>query len=445
MHLLLPALAGIYISQTLLTALTTQALPALLRDAGASLQVAGLAALWWLPWGFKFLWAPWVERLRLPPGRRERRSKALLLGTQWSLAALLLALGAAGVASSGRVLTLAGGAWMLAALLLAAFVASAGDVACDGFAIDQLARRQRGWGNAVQVGGSYVGAMLGGGGFLLAAQAVGWPQALLGAAAAMALFSLPMLAVREPPRPWPQDTAEDAASGSASNAASATAGNAAGHAPAAHRPGLLHALRRPAIWQGLGRVALCMAGLRLTMGLLAPLLLDAGVGMQRLGWLLGSFSLLAGLAGTLAGGVLARLAPGWRAAQLALAALAAVLAALAGSAALAIHPEAPAGFAGLWPFSAFASVDVLAALVALFFAAAGCLWVALYAALMEAASPLQPGVDFTLFQSADALLAATGGMAGGWLAQQAGYGACLGGAALLAAAGAWVLAGRERR
>ena len=44
MHLLLPALAGIYISQTLLTALTTQALPALLRDAGASLQVAAQLA-----------------------------------------------------------------------------------------------------------------------------------------------------------------------------------------------------------------------------------------------------------------------------------------------------------------------------------------------------------------------------------------------------------------
>ena len=38
LHLLLPAIAGIYISQTLLTAMTTQALPALLREAGASLQ-----------------------------------------------------------------------------------------------------------------------------------------------------------------------------------------------------------------------------------------------------------------------------------------------------------------------------------------------------------------------------------------------------------------------
>lgn len=55
LHLLLPAIAGIYISQTLLTAMTTQALPALLREAGASLQAVGLTALWWLPWGLKFV------------------------------------------------------------------------------------------------------------------------------------------------------------------------------------------------------------------------------------------------------------------------------------------------------------------------------------------------------------------------------------------------------
>ena len=47
---------------------------------------------------------------------------------------------------------------------------------------------------------------------------------------------------------------------------------------------------------------------------------------------------------------------------------------------------------------------------------------------MQAASPLQPGVDFSLFQSADALVA----VAGGWLAQRGGYGLCLAGAWLLA-------------
>lgn len=199
--------------------------------------------------------------------------------------------------------------------------------------------------------------------------------------------------------------------------------------PAAHRPGLLHALRRPAVRQGLWRVALCMAGLRLAMGLPGPLLLDAGMKLERLGWVLGAFSLLAGLAGALAGGWLTRLAPGWRAAQLALAALAAVLAAFS-----AVLPAAlPASLA----------VTALTVFTGLLFATAGCLWVALYSALMEAASPLQPGVDFTLFQSADALIAAAGGLAAGWLAQRMGYGACLASAALLCAGGAWALAGRE--
>jgi MFS transporter (putative signal transducer) len=58
----LPAIAGIYVSQTVITALTTQALPSLLRGTGASLQLIGLTALLWVPWGLRFLWAPIVER-----------------------------------------------------------------------------------------------------------------------------------------------------------------------------------------------------------------------------------------------------------------------------------------------------------------------------------------------------------------------------------------------
>ena len=117
--------------------------------------------------------------------------------------------------------------------------------------------------------------------------------------------------------------------------------------------------------------------------------------------------------------------PGWRAVWLALAAQAALLAALAALATAApAHPALLPGLTGL---------------MGLFFASAGCLWVALYAVLMQAASPLQPGVDFSLFQSADALVA----VAGGWLAQRGGYGLCLAGASLLAAAGAWLLARQD--
>jgi len=382
----LPAILGIYISQTLLTAITTQSLPSLLREAGASLQMAGLAALWWLPWGFKFLWAPMVERWRLPANGLQRRSRTLLLAGQWLLAGILLLMG---LASLGGGLALqTHGTWILAALLAAALLASTTDIACDGFTVDQLASRQRGWGNVAQVGGNYLGAMLGGGGFLLVVSYAGWPQALLTTGVVILLLTLPVLAIHEPPR------CQEQASG--------------------HRPSLSHALRRPQVVQGLLLLLLGSIGVRLTLGMLGPLLLDHGVSMEKLGWLFGTFSVFAGVTGAFLGGVLVRHAPGWRAVWLAVGLEACVLIALAVASAATEVPQ-----------------PVLVALVGLMFGVMGCAWVALYSALMGISSPLQAGVDFTLFQSADALLAAVSGVAGGWLAGQWGYEACFGLAAVL--------------
>lgn len=383
----LPAIAGIYISQTIITALTTQALPSLMRDAGASLQVAGLTALLWIPWGIRFMWAPTVERWRLPAGQLRRRSRTLIIGGQVLIAAILLALGL--IALSGH-LSLAGHAgWILVGLLVAALVAATTDVASDAFTVEQLASRQRGWGNVAQVGGSYVGAMLGAGGVLLVAGSVGWPQALMAAALAVVLLSLPMLLLREPPR---------------SEALAVS-----------HRPSLMHALRRPEIRNGLLLLLLSSVGIRLTLGMFGPFMLDRSMTLEQLGWLFGSLHIGAGLSGAVLGGLLVRFAPGWRAVWIAVGLKALVLAALT--------LAAPT-----------ASLTVLMVLVGLMFAVLGFVWVALYSALMGLASPLQSGVDFTLFQSADALLAVAGGVAGGWLSQHLGYEVCFG----LAAASAVV-------
>ncbi|VUZ23606.1 Uncharacterised protein [uncultured Comamonas sp.] len=383
----LPAIAGIYISQTIITALTTQALPSLLRDAGASLQVAGLTALLWIPWGLRFLWAPAVERWRLPAGQLTRHSRTLVLTGQWLIAAVLLLLG---LAALGGVLSLSGHAgWILGGLLLAALVAATTDVASDGFTVEQLASQQRGWGNVAQVGGSYVGAMLGAGGFLLVAGSAGWPWALMAASLAVLLLSIPMLLLREPPR----DRA----------------------LAVGHRPGLMHALRRPEIRIGLVLMLLSSVGVRLTLGMFGPFLLDKGLSLEQLGWLFGSLHIGAGLTGAFLGGILVRAAPGWRAVWIAVGLKALVLAALT--------LAAPT-----------ASLTVLMVLVGLMFAVLGFVWVALYSALMGLTSPLQSGVDFTLFQSADALLAVAGGVAGGWLSQHLGYEVCFG----LAAASAVV-------
>lgn len=386
---LLPAVAGIYITQTIITALTTQALPSLLRDAGASLQVAGLTALLWVPWGLRFLWSPIVERWRLPVGRLERRSRLMVLAGQWLIAAILLTLG---VAALGGYFSLGGHAgWILAGLLVAALVAATTDVASDAFTVEQLSTRQLGWGNVAQVGGSYVGAMLGAGGFLLVAGTVGWPQALLAAALAVVLLSLPMLLLREPPR--------DAA------------------LAVGHRPSLRHALRRPEVRAGLLLMLLSSIGVRLTLGMFGPFLLDRGMTLEQLGWLFGSLHIGAGVTGAFLGGLLVRHAPGWRAVWIAVGLKAGVLTALT--------LAAPS-----------ASLPVLMVLVGLMFGVLGLVWVALYSALMGLASPLQSGVDFTLFQSADALLATVAGMAGGWLAQHLGYDVCFGLAAASAVAAA---------
>lgn len=392
MRRVLPAIAGIYISQTIITALTTQALPSLLRDAGASLQVAGLTALLWIPWGVRFLWAPAVERWRLPAGTRKRRSRTLILAGQWLIAALLLGMGLLALSGSLSLSEHAG--WILTGLLMAALVAATTDVASDGFTVEQLAGGQRGWGNVAQVGGSYAGAMLGAGGFLLVAGTAGWPQALMAAALAVVLLSLPMLALREPPRATVQ--------------------------PLGHRPTLRHALQRPEIRHGLLLMLLSSVGVRLTLGMFGPFLLDRGMTLEQLGWLFGSLHIGAGLSGAALGGLLVRFSPGWRAVWIGVGLKAAVLATLALAAPVA-------------------SLSVLMALVGLMFAVLGLVWVALYSALMGLTSSLQAGLDFTVFQSADALLAMAGGVAGGWLAQHLGYEACFGLAASSAAVAVLVL------
>jgi len=55
---LLPAVAGIYITQTMIAALITQVLPTLPRNKGSALEMAGvMSKLLCVPWGFRFIWA----------------------------------------------------------------------------------------------------------------------------------------------------------------------------------------------------------------------------------------------------------------------------------------------------------------------------------------------------------------------------------------------------
>lgn len=270
------AITGVYITQSLIFALSMQSLPALVRAAGGSLALTGATTLFMLPWALKFIWAPWIERCRLPPGCQERRSRKLILRGQVLLAVILMMVGAIGWLDRDGMLQGSEGVGVFLLFMLAGIVASTIDIASDGFCVDQLTQTGYGWGNSVQVGGSYLGMMCGGGLFLMLAAEYGWPGAMLMLALLIMLLSLPLLRMTEPRRTR----------------------------RSRHSPSLRYALRRSPTRLGLLLVLMLNTGMRFVMPLSASLLLDHGISMSTLGALLSGANIAAG------GGIIDEILPG---------------------------------------------------------------------------------------------------------------------------------------
>lgn len=372
-------MGGIYAAQGIVGGITLQAIPAVLREVGRPLQEIGLMSLAILPWALKFLWAPMLERVRLPVASSARHSRRIVVPGQILMALMLLALGWGAELSASVLLGL---------LAVLALLAASVDVACDGYAVEQLPPARRGWGNALQVAGSYLGMFSGAGLFVMVLAAYGWRAAAASMAVLMILFALPFAVVREGSRPD----------------------------RTMHRPSLAAAWQRKSIRWGLALTIVFQAGSRLAYSMTGPLLIDRGVSLTTLGWVNGAGGVMTGVAGTLVGAWVVQ-HYGARRALMASAALQAL------------------SLLGFWfAITAHFAPDWLIASALIKNAAAAVGFVSLYAYLMDYASPLQAGVDFTLFQCADAATAAAGGLAAGVVAQRYGYGASFGLAAALALA-----------
>ncbi len=367
---ILAAIGGLYVAQSIVSGVTFLALPSVMRESGLPLDQIGLTYLALLPWVLKFLWSPALERYRLPASGLPRSPRIVALGMAGSAAAL------AAAAFSGPSTFLP----LLGCLLLAALATATVDIACDGFAVETLSKEQRGWGNTAQVGGAYIGLAIGSGLFLLIASRAGWTAAAGTMAALLVILSLPFLTV-------------------------APAMGRALKRP--HRPSLRAALADPRIRTGLVLVALFGIGQRLGQGMLAPYLIDGGLDLQTVGLVNGFGGAGLGILATLGGGYLVRRIGSTHSVLLAILAQAAILGAFALVAGLGL--KLPWLLAGL----------------ALAHTAIGAFgFVTVYAELMGYASHRQAGVDFTLFQCADALVALLAGTGSGFLAARFGYGAC---------------------
>ncbi|GGF70014.1 MFS transporter [Azorhizobium oxalatiphilum] len=386
------AIGGVYVAQSLVGGLSFMGIPTALRAQGLGLEVLSLVSLLMLPWALKFIWAPYVERYRIRPDGRRRSRRVVIVGELLCVAALALA-----AVVGPQSLSI-----LLAVMALVALASATVDIAADAFAIEQLSAANRGWGNVAQVGGAYFGILIGGGLFLWLLPYWGWTNSLLVMACGVLLLTIPFAFTQDPAPTIPQ-------------------------AGPAHRPSLGYALRRREVRFGLAITMLFELGVRLVQSVGGPLLVDRGVDLQLIGTLNAGGAVLAGLTGTIAGGLLVKGLGFRNAVVAAMSAQVLVLALYAGAVILVLPNEVLIGCS-----------------VALSFAMAMG-FVALYAQLMGLSSLKQAGVDFTLFQCADAFMAGLAGFAGGQLAGRLGYGASFGLAAAVALVGLAVIPSLLRR
>lgn len=265
-------ISTLYVSQAIPLGFFIVAIPAVLRWQGLSLRGVGMLSAIAFPWLIKFLWAPLVDRYG-SARFGHFRSWILPLQTLSVLTVVLIAF--LDLETQFVPLVAAGAVFML--------LAATQDVATDGLAVRVLSHDERGPGNGVQVGGYYLGQIVGGGLMLISFQRFGWQNAVLTMAGFLALPLLPALFFREPVHP---------------------------REAARVRTVDFRALGRFFTRSGAGTWVLILllyrTGETMAMTMFNPMLVDLGLSLERIGLLLGVASSFGSFSGALLGGFLTR-------------------------------------------------------------------------------------------------------------------------------------------
>lgn len=168
--------------------LTGSVLQAWMSDTGVDLGLIGLLSLVGLPYTFKFLWAPFLDRYA-PPIFGRRRGWLLL--SQLSLVLAIMGIGLSNPGNSPSTV-------ILAAFCVCFFSASQ-DVVVDAYRREDLSDRELGLGSSLYVSGYRAGMLLAGGGGLILADHITFSLVYLIMAACMIPGMVTTLFAPEPP------------------------------------------------------------------------------------------------------------------------------------------------------------------------------------------------------------------------------------------------------
>jgi PAT family beta-lactamase induction signal transducer AmpG len=176
-------------------ALTGATLQAWLAVEGVDIKTIGWFALVGQPYVYKFLWAPLMDRYRLPgSGKLSGRRRGWLALTQALLLVSIVWMGTISPRES---------AWLLALVaLLVAFLSASQDIVFDAYRADILGPQERGPGAAVSVFGYRIAMLVSGGlALILVDNWITWQAAYWLMAALMVVGLAAVWASEEPPTP----------------------------------------------------------------------------------------------------------------------------------------------------------------------------------------------------------------------------------------------------
>lgn len=253
------AITLLYVSFGTVLGFVQGGLPPILRARGLDVATVGLVFLLYLPVGLAFLWAPLIDRYRLP---------LLRARSGWIVLMQVLA-------CAGLIVLAAGEAWPLGALFAIGLVVTTAvatmDIALEALIVDTVGERHRALAAACKIVSFCVGAILGGGVIVAVTGSIGWSGlflslALLGAVAVLPVIFLGGMERRVDARP---------------------------SVP------LGALVRRPGFLKRLGLACLLFSAIVSLFALNRVALTDLGMSLETNGWIVGTVGPLVSIAGAL--------------------------------------------------------------------------------------------------------------------------------------------------
>ncbi|OSQ47424.1 hypothetical protein TALK_12830 [Thalassospira alkalitolerans] len=253
--MILFGLNALYVGFGVVMGVVNGGMPTVMRAQGIDIATAGWIYLLYLPFGLTFLWAPVIDRIRLP--FLSRRLGWIV--TMQGIAVLGIAVVAFNEGASPLALFVFGFGIVVAIATM--------DIALDALAVQVISPDWRSVASATKLAALSVGTMLGGGVFVALSGVLGWQTTFLILAGLLGLLLCPVLALRglDDPRFNPRVASEN--SGGAS---------------------LMRLLRTPVLRMRLFLLTVACCIMFPLVGLNRLMLVDIGVPIGEIGWIVGT-------------------------------------------------------------------------------------------------------------------------------------------------------------